>query len=57
METLKTRTVLEDVAFGEGPRWHDDRLVFSDMHSQRVLAVDLEGRTEEICRVAGLTSR
>lgn len=51
METLKTRTVLEDVAFGEGPRWRDGRLVFSDMHSQRVLAVDLAGRSEEICRV------
>jgi sugar lactone lactonase YvrE len=51
METLGTRTLLEDVAFGEGPRWHDGRLFFSDMHSQRVLAVDLDGRAEEICRV------
>jgi len=51
MKTRKTEILIEDVAFGEGPRWHEGRLFFSDMHSQRVLAVDLEGRTEEICRV------
>jgi sugar lactone lactonase YvrE len=51
METLKTRPVLDDLAFGEGPRWRDGRLYFSDMHSQQVLAVDLDGRREEIVRV------
>ena len=51
METLKTRTLLGDIAFGEGPRWRDDRLYFSDMHSQQVLAVDLAGHTEQICVV------
>ena len=51
METLKTETLLGDIAFGEGPRWRDNRLYFSDMHSQRVLAVDLQGRLEEICVV------
>lgn len=51
MQTLKPSTLLEDVAFGEGPRWRDSRLYFSDMHRQRVLTVDLDGKTEEICRV------
>ena len=51
MQTLKTQTLLGDIAFGEGPRWRDGRLYFSDMHSQRVLAVDMEGRTEVICVV------
>ena len=51
MEILKTTPLLADIAFGEGPRWRDGRLYFSDMHSQRVLAVDLEGHCEEICTV------
>lgn len=51
MQTLGTETLIGDIAFGEGPRWRDDRLYFSDMHSQRVLAVDLQGRSEEICVV------
>jgi sugar lactone lactonase YvrE len=51
MQTLTTRTLLGDVAFGEGPRWHDGRLFFSDMHAQRVMAVGPGGVAEEICRV------
>lgn len=51
MQTLTTGTLLGDVAFGEGPRWRDGRLFFSDMHAQRVVAVGLDGVAEEICRV------
>ena len=51
MQTLTTRSLMDDIAFGEGPRWRDGRLFFSDMHSAKVLAVDLEGRQEEICTV------
>jgi hypothetical protein len=35
----------EGFAFLESPRWHDDRLWVSDMHDDRVLAVDLAGRS------------
>lgn len=48
---MTPRALLHDLCFGEGPRWHDDRLWFSDMHDHRVLAVDLEGRQETICEV------
>lgn len=51
MQSLTPRTLLSDVAFGEGPRWRDNRLYFSDMHSQKVLTVDLEGGREEVCFV------
>jgi len=51
METLTTRILLEDLAFGEGPRWRDGRLYFSDMHSAKVWAADLAGSSEEICTV------
>jgi len=42
------RTLLDGLWFGEGPRWHEDRLWFSDMHGHRVVSTDLDGevRTE-----------
>jgi len=33
-------TVLDGLVFPEGPRWHEGRLWFSDMHDHRVLAFD-----------------
>ncbi|MDJ0865009.1 MAG: SMP-30/gluconolactonase/LRE family protein [Myxococcota bacterium] len=47
------RTLLDGLRFPEGPRWHDGRLWFSDMHAGRVLAVDLDGRAETMAEVAG----
>ncbi len=38
-------------AFGESPRWHDERLWFSDWGAQKILAVDLEGHVETIAHV------
>jgi len=46
-----TRVLLDGLCFGEGPRWHDGRLWFSDMHDHKVLAVDLEGKVETIAEV------
>lgn len=40
MSELSTEIVVAGLAFPEGPRWHDDRLVFSDMHGHRVVALD-----------------
>lgn len=37
---VTTEVVLDGLAFPEGPRWRDGRLVFSDMHSHRVLSLD-----------------
>jgi sugar lactone lactonase YvrE len=45
------RTLLDGIAFGESPRWHDDRLWFSDWGSQEVVAVDLLGESEVIVGV------
>jgi len=39
---LRPETLIDGLRFPEGPRWHDGRLWFSDMHSQQVLAVDLD---------------
>jgi sugar lactone lactonase YvrE len=42
---------LDGFAFLEGPRWHDGRLWFSDMHAQRVYAASEDGAVEAIARV------
>jgi sugar lactone lactonase YvrE len=44
-------TLLKDLALVESPRWHDDRLVFSDWGAGEVLAVDLNGDRELVTRV------
>ena len=36
----------EGLYFGEGPRWHDDRLCFSDFYDHAVKTVDLDGNVE-----------
>lgn len=37
------RTVTEGIYFGEGPRWHEDRLWFSDFYAHRVYSVSEAG--------------
>ena len=51
-----TDVLLDGLAFPEGPRWHDDRLWFSDMHAKRVVAVDEHGAAETIVEVANQPS-
>lgn len=46
-----TTVLLDDLCFGEGPRWHEGRLWFSDMHDHKVLALGLDGRAETIVEV------
>jgi sugar lactone lactonase YvrE len=45
---MQTEILLEGLYFGEGPRWHDGRLWFSDFYDHAVRSVDLAGdvRTE-----------
>ena len=45
------QTLMTGIVFGESPRWHDDRLWFSDWGTQEVIAVDLEGKSEAVVRV------
>jgi sugar lactone lactonase YvrE len=46
------RTILDGLWFGEGPRWHDGALFFSDMHGHRVVRTDLEGRSSTVVELA-----
>jgi sugar lactone lactonase YvrE len=41
---------MSGIVFGEQPRWHADRLWFSDWGPPEVIAVDLEGKSEVILR-------
>lgn len=49
--TDSTRTVLDGLAFGEGPRWHDGALWFSDMHDHRVVRMTPDGTAETVVEV------
>jgi sugar lactone lactonase YvrE len=41
------------LVFGEGPRWHDDRLWFSDMHGEAVWTVDMSGKRNLVVELPG----
>lgn len=43
--------LLEGLAFGEGPRWRDGRLWFSDFYRHGVFTVDEEGHEELVVEV------
>jgi sugar lactone lactonase YvrE len=44
------QVLMTGIAFGEQPRWHQDRLWFSDWGSREVIALDQEGTSEVILR-------
>ncbi|MCM2417231.1 SMP-30/gluconolactonase/LRE family protein [Streptomyces sp. RKAG293] len=50
----EVRTLLSGRGLLESPRWHGDRLYFSDWSAGEVVAVDLQGRSEVIARVKSL---
>lgn len=46
--SLEITTLMTGIAFGESPRWHDNRLWFSDWVGKEIITVDLLGRSEVI---------
>ena len=44
----ETRILLDGLRFPEGPRWHEGKLWFSDMHAGRVITLDPSGRAETV---------
>jgi sugar lactone lactonase YvrE len=44
-------TLLKDLALVESPRWHEDRLIFSDWGAGEVLSVDLAGARDLVTRI------
>jgi sugar lactone lactonase YvrE len=47
----ETKTLLDGLCFPEGPRWHEGKLWFSDMHAHQVVRVGLDGRAENVVEV------
>jgi sugar lactone lactonase YvrE len=45
------QTLTTDLALGESPRWHADRLWVSDWGAQEIIALDLNGKSEVMVRV------
>src|SRR5947199_4867761 len=52
----RAETFLEGLHFGEGPRWHEGRLWFSDFYDHAVFAVDMDGKRDRIVELAGQPS-
>jgi sugar lactone lactonase YvrE len=48
---MDTSTLLDGICFGEGPRWHDNHLWFSDMHAHEVLKLNLDGTSQVMAKV------
>ena len=49
--TNQHEILLDGLMFPEGPRWHENKLWFSDMHAGQVMTVDMDGRSEIITTV------
>lgn len=43
----------EDFVFGEGPRWREDKLWFSDMHGEAIYRVGMDGVRETVISLPG----
>jgi len=44
------KILMRGIIFGEQPRWHGERLWFSDWGSREIIAVDLQGNSEVVLR-------
>jgi sugar lactone lactonase YvrE len=49
-------TLRSGLHFGEGPRWHEGRLWYSDFYDHAVHAINLEGEDERVLEVPGQPS-
>jgi sugar lactone lactonase YvrE len=49
-QLIESRVLLDGLAIGESPRWHDGRLWFSNWGAGEIVAVDLEGNSEVVDR-------
>ena len=53
---MNIETLADGLCFGEGPRWRDGKLWFSDMHDHAVKTVDQKGRVDVVVDVASRPS-
>ncbi len=48
---MSTQVILEGLSFGEGPRWHDGTLWFSDFYRHGVFRLKADGGEEQVLEV------
>ena len=48
---MKTTVLVDTIRFPECPRWHEDKLWFSDFFARRVMSVDLNGNVQMIAQL------
>jgi sugar lactone lactonase YvrE len=53
---MKLESFVEGLSFGEGPRWHQGKLWYSDFYVHQVRTADESGKTETIVEVPGRPS-
>lgn len=53
---MRLEPFLEGLSFGEGPRWHEGRLWYSDFYVHQVRRVDESGHAETVVEVPGRPS-
>lgn len=54
MKQFTAETLLDGLAFPEGPRWHDGIFWFTDQHAKKVCSVSPEGELTLLTRTADL---
>ena len=52
--TLKTKLLLDGLMFPEGPRWHQNKLWFTDQHARQIKTVDINGDSQLIAKLSDL---
>jgi sugar lactone lactonase YvrE len=48
METFETRVLRKGLGFGEAPRWHNERLWFSDFYRRGIFSIHGDGTRERL---------
>jgi len=51
MKTYTPKVLVDSLVFPEGPRWHNGKLWFSDIHAHKVMTVDLKGKKGVVVEV------
>jgi sugar lactone lactonase YvrE len=51
---FKTELLLDGLMFPEGPRWHQDKLWFTDQHARQIKTVDINGNSKLIAELSDL---
>lgn len=53
-QVMHTQVLLDGLMFPEAPRWHAQRLWFTDQHAQQIVTLDLQGERQTIATLDDL---